>query len=158
MLRGLVSFRLSSLAASCRSSISTFRARTIAILRRRLRSPLSLSEFRRSLRRFLNSAGNPMQDAKNSAPSKTALQDSTNVSATSSGQSAPVSNASGGVASVTIGGAVGYIALALVLVQMLFCYGLWSRYDLLRLFYEDIKTELIRQGMNPHPHMPKESP
>jgi len=53
---------------------------------------------------------------------------------------------------------VSYIALTLSLVLMLFCYGLWSRYDLLRMFYEDIKTELIRQGGNPHPHLPKENP
>lgn len=65
---------------------------------------------------------------------------------------------SGGNASVTIGGAVGYIALTLTLVLMLFCYGLWSRYDLLRMFYEDIKTELIRTGHDVHPHLPNEKP
>lgn len=62
-------------------------------------------------------------------------------------------------ASVTVTDrAVGWIALTLSLALMLFCYGLWSRYDLLRMFYEDIKTELIRQGGNPHPHLPSENP
>lgn len=62
-------------------------------------------------------------------------------------------------ASVTVSDrAVSYIALVLALVLMLFCYGLWARYDLLRMFYEDIKTELIRQGMDPHPHLPSEKP
>jgi hypothetical protein len=66
---------------------------------------------------------------------------------------------SGGRASVTITDrAIGLVALVLALALMLFCYGLWSRYDLLRMFYEDIKTELIRQGMDPHPHLPSEKP
>jgi flagellar biosynthesis protein FlhB len=52
----------------------------------------------------------------------------------------------------------GSSALMLSVVLLVFCYGLWSRHDLLRMFYEDIKTELIRQGGNPHPHMPGEKP
>jgi hypothetical protein len=54
--------------------------------------------------------------------------------------------------------AVAVAALVLSMVLLVFCYGLWSRYDLLRMFYEDIKTELIRTGHDPHPHMPKENP
>jgi hypothetical protein len=67
------------------------------------------------------------------------------------------SRASGG--NITInGGVVAYIALALVLVQTMFILALWNRYDLLRIYYNDIRTELIARGMNPHPHMPSESP
>lgn len=66
---------------------------------------------------------------------------------------------SGGHASVTITDrAVGWIALTLALVLLVFCYGLWARYDLLRMFYEDIKTELIRTGHDVHPHLPNENP
>lgn len=48
------------------------------------------------------------------------------------------------------------VSMALILAVLL--YGLWSRHDLLRIYYTDIRTELIRQGGNPHPHMPSESP
>lgn len=66
---------------------------------------------------------------------------------------------SGGRASVTIsGGVIAYVALALVLTQTLFLLALWNRYDLLRIYYNDIRTELIARGMNPNPHMPSESP
>ena len=51
---------------------------------------------------------------------------------------------------------VGGVFMALALAILL--YGLWSRHDLLRIYYNDIRTELIRQGGNPHPHMPSESP
>lgn len=54
--------------------------------------------------------------------------------------------------------AVSIVALTLSLVLMLFCYALWARYDLLRMFYEDIKTELIRTGHDVHPHLPMEKP
>lgn len=54
--------------------------------------------------------------------------------------------------------AISIVALTLSIVLLVFCYGLWSRYDLLRMFYEDIKTELIRTGHDVHPHMPKEKP
>lgn len=98
-----------------------------------------------------------MPGVKKSRPSRTALQDSTNVSAKSSGKYAPNANASGG--SVTINsGVIAYVALALVLVQTMFILALWNRYDLLRVYYNDIRTELIARGMNPHPHMPSESP
>lgn len=65
---------------------------------------------------------------------------------------------SGGNASVTVSGAAGWVALALVLVQMLFSYGLWNRVDLLMLYYRDIKAALLQHGVNPHPHLPTESP
>jgi hypothetical protein len=65
---------------------------------------------------------------------------------------------SGGNASINISGAAGWIALALVLVQTMFILALWNRYDLLRVYYNDIRTELIARGMNPHPHLPSESP
>lgn len=52
----------------------------------------------------------------------------------------------------------GVSSTVLSLLLLLFCWGLWSRYDLLRIFYDDIKAELIRQGGNPHPHFPGESP
>lgn len=65
---------------------------------------------------------------------------------------------SGGHASINISGAAGWIALALVLVQTMFLLALWNRYDLLRVYYNDIRTELIARGMNPHPHLPSESP
>jgi hypothetical protein len=48
------------------------------------------------------------------------------------------------------------VAMSLILIVLL--YGLWSRHDLLRIYYNDIRTELIRQGGNPHPHLPSESP
>lgn len=54
--------------------------------------------------------------------------------------------------------AVAVAALVLSVVLLVFCYGLWSRYDLLRMFYEDIKTELIRTGHDVHPHLPQENP
>lgn len=70
-----------------------------------------------------------------------------------------VASPSGGHATVTITGTVvGYVALALVLVQTMFILALWNRYDLLRIYYNDIRTELIARGMNPHPHLPSESP
>lgn len=66
---------------------------------------------------------------------------------------------SGGKASIVFNsGVIAYVALALVLVQTLFLLALWNRYDLLRVYYNDIRTELIARGMNPHPHMPSESP
>lgn len=66
---------------------------------------------------------------------------------------------SGGRATVTVnGGVIAYVSLALVLVQTMFLLALWNRYDLLRVYYNDIRTELIARGMNPHPHMPSESP
>jgi hypothetical protein len=65
----------------------------------------------------------------------------------------------GGRASVVVTDrAVSYIALTLALVLMLFCYGLWTRYELLKINYQDIRAEFIKRGWNPHPHMPSESP
>lgn len=52
----------------------------------------------------------------------------------------------------------GVSSTVLSMLLLLFCWGIWSRYDLLRIFYDDIKAELIRQGGNPHPHFPGESP
>jgi hypothetical protein len=49
-------------------------------------------------------------------------------------------------------------ALVLSLLLTLFCWGLWSRVDLLRIFYDDLKTGLVQLGGNPHPHLPSESP
>ncbi len=60
------------------------------------------------------------------------------------------------IAHVALVFGVGGCVLSLVL--LIFCWGLWARYDLLRIFYDDIKAELIRQGGNPHPHFPGESP
>jgi hypothetical protein len=52
----------------------------------------------------------------------------------------------------------GVSGTVLALAAMLLLYGLWNRQTLLQIFYNDIKTELIARGMNPHPHMPSESP
>jgi hypothetical protein len=49
-------------------------------------------------------------------------------------------------------------AVVVSLVLMLFCYGLWNRYELLKINYSDLKAAMILHGMNPHPHMPGESP
>ena len=53
---------------------------------------------------------------------------------------------------------ISVVALVLSICLAIFCYGLWARYDLLRMFYEDIKTELIRTGHDVHPHLPQEDP
>jgi len=54
--------------------------------------------------------------------------------------------------------AISYCALTLSLVLLVFCYGLWTRYELLKVNYQDIRAEFIKRGWNPHPHMPSESP
>lgn len=54
--------------------------------------------------------------------------------------------------------AISVAALVMSTLLLVFCYGLWARYDLLRMFYEDIKTELIRTGHDVHPHLPNENP
>lgn len=49
-------------------------------------------------------------------------------------------------------------AVVVSLVLMLFCYGLWNRYDLLKINYNDLKAAMLLHGINPHPHFPAESP
>lgn len=49
-------------------------------------------------------------------------------------------------------------AIVVSLVLMLFCYGLWARYELLKINYSDLKAAMLLHGMNPHPHLPGESP
>jgi hypothetical protein len=61
-------------------------------------------------------------------------------------------------ANVNISGAAGWVALALVLVQLLFSYGIWNRVDLVTMYYRDIKAALLAHGVNPHQHLPTESP
>jgi hypothetical protein len=52
----------------------------------------------------------------------------------------------------------GVSGATLALVLLVFLYGLWNRQTLLQIYYDDIKKELIARGMNPHPHLPSESP
>jgi len=62
-------------------------------------------------------------------------------------------------ASITITDrAVGWIALTLAIVLLVFGVGIWNRVDLLMMYYRDIKGALIAHGVNPHPHLPNESP
>lgn len=73
----------------------------------------------------------------------------------------------GASATVTDHGAKSDARLALIfaisstvvsLMLMLFCYGLWNRYDLLKINYNDLKAAMLLHGVNPHPHFPGESP
>lgn len=105
----------------------------------------------------------PMPHAATSPGSRRALMDSQNGSAISN--AAP--GAAAASASVSDHGAKSVANMALVfavsatvvsLVLMLFCYGLWNRYDLLKINYNDLKAAMLLHGINPHPHFPAESP
>lgn len=49
-------------------------------------------------------------------------------------------------------------ALALAFVMCIFVFGLYNRHYVLRIYYDDIKAALLQHGVNPHPHLPTESP
>jgi hypothetical protein len=48
------------------------------------------------------------------------------------------------------------VALAIAVILVLGMFGLYNRYFVLKMNYDDLKAAMILHGVDPHPHLPTE--
>lgn len=50
------------------------------------------------------------------------------------------------------------VALVIAAILVLGMFGLYNRYFVLKMNYDDLKAAMLLHGIDPHPHLPTESP
>ena len=70
----------------------------------------------------------------------------------------PGSHVSAPKISITGDRTLAIIALVIAAILVLGMFGLYNRYFVLKMNYDDLKGAMLLHGIDPHPHLPTEAP